>query len=127
VGSRVLDASAVLAVLFGEVGPRDALRHLAGGCVSAVNQAEILTRAAERGGSLEAARREVDRYRLRLVPFDADLAAVTASLRPATRPHGLSLGDRACLATAIRLGVPVVTADRAWADLDLGVAVEVIR
>ncbi len=125
--SRVLDASVVLAVLFGEVGAREGLRHFVGGCVSAVNYAEVLSRAAERNGSLEAAKRQVDRYRLPLVPFDAALAAVTASLRPVTRSHGLSLGDRACLATALTLGLPVLTADRAWAEMDLGVEVELIR
>lgn len=125
--SRVLDASVVLAVLFGEIGARDGQCHFAGGGVSVVNYAEVLTRAAERNGSLERAKREVDRYRLRLIPFDAEFAAVTASLRPATRPRGLSLGDRACLATAMTLGVPALTADRAWAGLDLGVEVELIR
>lgn len=123
----VLDASVILAVLFGEVGADEARRHLAGGRVSAVNYAEALTRAAERSGSLEVAKRAVDRYRLRVIPFDAEQAAVAASLRAVTRSHGLSLGDRACLATALTLGGSVLTADRAWRDLNLGVAIEVIR
>lgn len=125
--SGVLDASVVLAVLFGEVDAADARRHLTGGCLSAVNYAEVLTTAAARGGSLDDARRQVGRYRLTLLPFDPTVAVVTASLRPLIRPHGLSLGDRACLATGLTLGLPVLTADRAWAKLDLGVPVEVIR
>ncbi len=36
---------------------------------------------------------------------------------------GLSLGERACLA----LGRPLVTADRVWGNLDVGVEVIVIR
>jgi len=44
-----------------------------------------------------------------------------------TATGALSLGDRACLALGERLGLPVVTADRAWADLDLDVAVSLIR
>ncbi len=124
---RVLDASAILAVLFAEVGADAAHRHLADGCVSAVNYAEVLTRAAERAGSLELAKRQVDRYRLAVIPFDADHAAVAASLRPLTRSHGLSLGDRACLALGLALGLAVLTADRVWAELELDLAVEVIR
>lgn len=38
-----------------------------------------------------------------------------------------SLGDRACLALAMELKLPVVTADRAWIDLDLGIDICVIR
>ena len=46
---------------------------------------------------------------------------------PATRGQGLSLGDRACLALAHRLGATALTTDRAWSRVDVGVAIEVIR
>jgi PIN domain nuclease of toxin-antitoxin system len=39
----------------------------------------------------------------------------------------LSLGDRACLALGLRLGSPVVTADRVWATVDVGVEIVLIR
>ncbi|MFV2000241.1 MAG: hypothetical protein ACC654_07750 [Acidimicrobiia bacterium] len=55
------------------------------------------------------------------------LTAAAAILGPAGSRYGLSLGDRACLATAAELGVPAVTADRMWSDLDLGVDVISIR
>jgi ribonuclease VapC len=42
-------------------------------------------------------------------------------------PYGLSLGDRACLALALTRGEPAVTADRQWAQLDLGIRIELIR
>lgn len=57
---------------------------------------------------------------------DADCIEI-ALLRPLTKARGLSLADRACLALARRLNVPVVTADREWADLNLGVIVQLIR
>jgi ribonuclease VapC len=47
---------------------------------------------------------------------------------PATHPAGLSRGDRFCLAVAA--GVPngrVVTADRPWTTVDVGVPVDLIR
>ena len=50
-----------------------------------------------------------------------------ARLRPLTRHLGLGLGDRACLALGLRRGLPVLTAERQWAGLDLGVAVNLIR
>jgi PIN domain nuclease of toxin-antitoxin system len=64
---------------------------------------------------------------LDLHPFDEPLAFETGALRAATRDRGLSLGDRACLALAQRLGASVLTADRAWQGLDLGIPVEVLR
>jgi PIN domain nuclease of toxin-antitoxin system len=62
-----------------------------------------------------------------LVPFDISDAETTADLWARTRHLGLSLADRTCLALAARLGVPAVTADRAWLDLDLGIEVVCVR
>jgi PIN domain nuclease of toxin-antitoxin system len=44
-----------------------------------------------------------------------------------TRHLGLSLADRACLALARRRSARVVTADRTWAGLAVGVEIETIR
>ncbi|MGH3133407.1 MAG: PIN domain-containing protein [Gaiellaceae bacterium] len=62
-----------------------------------------------------------------VVPFDGSDAEAAGELLPRTRRLGLPLADRACLALATRLGVPAVTADRAWTSLDLGVEIVCIR
>lgn len=62
-----------------------------------------------------------------ILPFDDHDARAAGELLLPTREVGLSLADRACLALAQRLGVPAVTADHAWASLDLGVQVTCIR
>ncbi|MCU7905590.1 MAG: hypothetical protein KZQ76_06960 [Candidatus Thiodiazotropha sp. (ex Epidulcina cf. delphinae)] len=49
------------------------------------------------------------------------LAEIAAKLWEKTRRHGLSLADRACLALAIDQNHAVLTADRAWSKLGLGV------
>lgn len=54
-------------------------------------------------------------------------AVAAGRLWPLTRAAGLSLGDRCCLALAARLDLTTVTADTAWAGLELDVAVQVIR
>jgi ribonuclease VapC len=56
------------------------------------------------------------RYGIDVVSFDEGLARRAGALRPATKSLGLSLGDRACLALAQRVGLPVLTADRTWAS-----------
>lgn len=129
----VLDASALLAYLRGEPGDEAVGAAMVGGAVmNAVNYAEVLSRLGEAG--LDPA---VADERLRsggvigelveVIPLDAVDARAIAALRPATRDAGLSLGDRACLATGLRRGLPVLTADRAWAGIDAGVQIRLIR
>ena len=123
----VADASAILAALknepFGEVDPRE----LVGVAISAVNLCEVLSKLHDDGLSEAQADAAVSAIDLRVVGFDEPQARAAAQLRSLTRHAGLSLGDRACLALGERLRCPVVTADRVWARLDLGVAVVVIR
>lgn len=125
--SATLDTSAVLAVVFDEPGADRVLPELAGGAISAVNVAEVTAKMVDRGFAWTDARAAVNRFGLSVAALDAPLAFASGALRDGTRSRGLSLGDRACLALAQREGVRVLTADRAWRDLDIGVEIEVIR
>jgi len=129
----VLDASALLAYLRAEPGVDTVVAALADGAtISAVNLAEVFTKLADAGIPPETATADL-RSRgilggaLVLEPFgDAD-ALLCASLRVPTVRAGLSLADRACLALGRRLGSSVLTTDQAWAGLDVGVEVRLIR
>ncbi len=92
-----------------------------------MNLSEVVAKLNDKGFSAA----DIDRYLasidLVVIPFDEALAVAAGRLRARTRHRGLSFGDRACLALGRSLGVPVLTADRAWADLNLGIEVEVIR
>ena len=126
-GDIIADTSAIIAFLVGESFTRFDEERLGNALISAVNLSEVLARLPEIGvpeGDTVAA---VARLSLRVTPFDEEQAHAAARLRPATRHAGLSLGDRACLALGNKLGCPVVTADRVWASLDLGVEVLLIR
>ena len=72
-------------------------------------------------------REDLEALGLRIVPFSAEEAEIAAQLWQKTRQIGLSLGDRACLSTGIRLDSTVLTADKIWATLNLPVAVRCIR
>lgn len=123
----MLDASALLAVLFGEPGAEAVADAIAGGAsVSAVNWAETATVLVRQRRDPEPAMTRLHRQ-VEVVPLSPSLALAVASVYARTRGTGLSLGDRACLALAQDLGIPAVTADGAWADLDLDVAVRIIR
>ena len=122
-----LDSSAILALLFGEPGGDRVAEAVGESVVSAVNLAEIIAKLVESGYRDDQARRAVDGFLPSVMPLDAALAIDTGTLRRKTRRQGLSLGDRACLALARRESAKVLTADRAWADLDIGVEIELIR
>ena len=123
----VADASAVIALLVGEPFIHFEPSRLANASISAVNHSEVLTWLQEIGMPESAAVSAVARLNLRVVVFDEPQARATARLRSVTRHAGLSLGDRACLALGLELGRSVVTADRAWANLDIGVDIILIR
>lgn len=123
----VLDASAILAFLRAEPGNETVADHLEGAMASAVNVAEVGTRLADLGLAEEDVRRTVDYMGLEVIAFDEEQAHAAAAIRDATRSRGLSLGDRACLQLALRERLPALTADRYWAELDLGIDVKLIR
>ena len=125
--SVVFDSSALLAIVFREDGAEAAERRLSGGIVSAVNASEVIARLVDHGMGGEDARNELLNFGLEIRPFDTALAVAAGQLRATTRERSLSLGDRACVALAMREQAGIVTADRAWAGLDLEVEVELIR
>lgn len=125
--SVVLDTSAVLALVFDEPGRDRVASVVDEASISAVNLAEIVSKLVDMGYEDEDASRVVEAFLPSVMPFDVPLAVAAGALRRRTREHGLSLGDRACLALALRESAPVLTADRAWGQLDIDVEVDVIR
>lgn len=123
----VLDASALVALFLNETGADRVQSRLADGAISAVNLVEAVTRLTDKGIALDDLLVGIAGLGLEVVSFDYQSAVVTSSLRASTRHLGLSLGDRACLALAIETGAIALTSDRAWATLDVGCEIELIR
>lgn len=122
-----LDASALLAFLFGEEGGERVAPVIERACLSSVNLSEVLGRFARDGHDPNLVARRIASTPIELVAFGAPDAALAAQLLPATRSLGLSLGDRACLALALARGIPAMTADRDWLQLEIGVPIESVR
>lgn len=112
VAEIVLDASAILAVIFDEAGAERVARYLPGALVSTVNLAEVMTKLVDLGMPPETVDAVLTGLQLTVRPFDLDHAAEAARLRNPTREAGLPLGDRAYLATAKLQKVSALTADR---------------
>jgi PIN domain nuclease of toxin-antitoxin system len=123
----VIDASALLALLNTESGADVVAEALPGGVISAVNLSEVVAKLCEAGMPENAIRQALQPLGLEVEPFDEEQAYQAGWLRGATQRVGLSLRDRACLSLAQRLALPVLTADRTWSELSVGVTVRVIR
>lgn len=125
--SVVLDASALMAFLRNEPGCDIVRESLSKAMISTVNLSEVLAKATENPTGFEAAKAALLNLQLRYVPFDEEQATIAAGLRPLTRPLGLSLGDRCCLALGLVKEIPILTTDRQWSKLPVGVQIRVIR
>jgi len=110
----VLDASALIALLKDEPGAAEVAGSLAASRISAVNHAEVVSHFIHAGMPPAAVDAMLRPLPLDVVPADRELADMAGCLRALTAEAGLSLGDRFCLALALRDGLPAWTADRQW-------------
>jgi ribonuclease VapC len=133
VSASVLDASALIAYLNDEAGAETVAEAVAASAsISAANWAETLSKAADAGrdpGEVAAdlAAQGLLPGLIEVEPLTAADALSMADVRVRTGRTDISLADRACLALALRLDLPVLTADREWTELDLDLEVRPIR
>ncbi|WP_214366979.1 type II toxin-antitoxin system VapC family toxin [Pseudonocardia sp. H11422] len=118
----------MLAWLRGEPGVEAVHPLLGTAVISAANWSETWQKLAQHGVDADRATTRLRTLGVRVEPLTASDAVTAAKLWARTRSVGLSLGDRCCLALGARLALPTVTADTAWAGLDLDdITVQVIR
>lgn len=110
----VLDASAVLALVREEPGADKVVPYIGQAVISAVNLQEVIKELLLGGLDEDTTRELLDELRLDVRAHDVGAAYAAASLHSQTRQYGRGLGDRSCLALALQLGVPALTADREW-------------
>ena len=126
--SVVMDASAVLALVRDEPGADKVASHVGRAAISAVNLQEVIKELSLSGLDVETIRELLDELRLDVRAHDVEAAYLAAALHTQTREFGRGLGDRSCLALAMQLGVPALTADREWKKVKVkGLKVEHIR
>ncbi len=123
----VLDASAILALLFEEPGAENLTDEILDtAVVSTVNLAEVQSKLVKMGHDPEEAWNDS----LSVAPaehYTPEQAKIAGTLIRTTQPLGLSLGDRSCLALAMALHAEVYTTEKAWKNLKLGIPIHVIR
>jgi PIN domain nuclease of toxin-antitoxin system len=122
----VVDTSAVLAVVRGEPGAAEAERLMTGGLIGTANLVEVVSKGAQYGFPQAETLRAVSILGLDIVDVDRATADQAMALWR-LRKHNVSLGDRLCIGLARARGMPVLTGERVWKALDLGVEVFLFR
>ncbi len=123
----VVDASAVLAAIQDEQGGEYVKKHIDRCVISAVNWSEVLQKLSSSGSEVDKIDAYLNALGLRVVDFTEDDGKISASLWASCKRLGLSLADRACLATGLRLKTKIITADRVWKNLEINSQIHLIR
>jgi PIN domain nuclease of toxin-antitoxin system len=125
--SVVLDASALLAFLQNEPGSDVVAKLLGGSLISTVNWCEVIQKSLAKDVDISGLSDDVAALGVSIQPYTLEQAETAGQLWLKTRTLGLSLGDRSCLALGLEQGFPVLTTDKAWRMLDIGLDIRVIR
>lgn len=123
----VLDASALIVLIYQENGEQLVEKNLLNAEISTVNIAEVASYLIKKGLAIEEATLLLNDLSIPTIPFDETQAFIAAQLVNKTASKGLSLGDRACIALAMQKDQSVLTADKIWQELNLNIEVNLIR
>jgi PIN domain nuclease of toxin-antitoxin system len=123
----ILDASAVLALLNKENGWEKVFEVFSDSYICTVNLSEVIAKLVEINIPETEIIKILNNLNLKIINFNYKISFRCGLLHKITKIKGLSLGDRACLATGIEKKLPILTADRVWKELTLPVEIILIR
>jgi len=123
----LLDTSAIIALLRKEPGYEILEEVIANSAISTVSLGELVS-VLSRSNIIENEIDEIIKDLVpEIIPFTEDIAINTGKLIKQTKKLGLSLGDRACIATEIYHNMSVYTTDKIWKELKTSAEIIVVR
>lgn len=115
----ILDSSAIIALIKGETGAGIVEPLLGSIVMSTLNISEAAGILIDLGMPEEECKNSIEPYVDLVVPLDIQQSFEMAYLKKLIPNKGLSIGDRACIALGIKMALPIYTADKIWAKLDI--------
>lgn len=121
----LLDTSAIIALLKKEPGYEILEDVIANSSMSSVNLSELVAVLARSGVPEEEIDEIITDIVPEIIPFSENLSIKTGKLISVTKEYGLSLGDRACIATGSYYNMEIYTKDSIWLNLTENVKVKI--
>jgi len=117
--NHLLDASALLALIFNEPGAERVGELIDDSAIHAVNLAEAMRKLVSLGIPASEVIARMEELDLELIEtLSLKQVSGIARLVPEAKRLGLSLGDCVCLIVAESLDVVTVTAERRWSEIE---------
>ncbi len=110
----LIDSSALLAVIYNERGMEKAQEYFENSYMSVVNAAECFIVLNKNGMPFDIAQNLLESIISKFIPLEYNDAKIIAQIKNSNKDIGLSLGDSTCIAIGNKLDLQIITADKAW-------------
>jgi len=115
----LFDSSALLTLIQQENGYEELENVVANAVISSVNLSEVISVLSRSMVPKEKIEEIITSSITDVIPFAREEAMLSGELINQTKAFGLSLGDRACIATGILYNLKVYTTNQIWRKLKL--------
>jgi PIN domain nuclease of toxin-antitoxin system len=118
----VFDSSALIMLFAKEPGYESIRQYMKYAIISTINIAEVYKYCIEvQNLTEEDCKNLIKLSGIKIIDFCEEQALISAKIIKVTKPYGLSLGDRGCLALGLLNNTPILTCDKIWGKVDLNV------